>query len=561
MSAGIRYVVPYETALDAEGVSLPGAKLYFYASGTSTPLATYSDQALTIPNTNPVISDAGGLFGNIFLQSAAYKVVLKESNGAEIWTADPIIGGSPVGIQNTIANIADLRSATVNSAYVGSLVYVLGYYEANDGGGGFFEVTDQNPGAENGGTIIYSDTAGFFYVRHVEGTITPFMFGAKGDGSFDDSLFIQSAIDLMGETGGAVYFKSPPVRYYLGTTGITLPGAVAIYGDGKYETIVRYSGTGAAVAYQGSVNSSVQIGNMTIDVTADGAKCLDCSRFLDSTFYSLRLRTISGSNQFGDYANIPVDVTWNSFFNVFIDVTYENLATASYRLGNSTQQPNRHRFASPTFINCFNCFDWTYVHGAQIVAPVANDITGTMFLFGANNDRIQISVATMEAVGATMFAIDPTSNRTGCFGFEVHNGNLGITTSIGLQGRLQNTLGTYFSTAVSAFPSFEPTPAENDLTYGVAINTDSSAGKTFIVTVTDGVAFTMVSPTNGTPGQELIYVIRNASGGAMGAITWGAFFRTSTFTNPANGFSRSIQFNYNGTLWIEQFKSPSDVQN
>jgi hypothetical protein len=59
---------------------MPGGSLAFYASGTSTPLATYSDSALTSPNTNPVVLDAAGRAGNIFLQNLAYKVVLSDAN-------------------------------------------------------------------------------------------------------------------------------------------------------------------------------------------------------------------------------------------------------------------------------------------------------------------------------------------------------------------------------------------------------------------------------------------------------------------------------------------------
>jgi hypothetical protein len=86
-----RFVFPYQTAIDDVGVPLPGALLYFYASGTSTPLDTYNNGNLTPPaNTNPVEADASGTFGNIFLQNLEYKVVLKTSAGDEVWTADPV---------------------------------------------------------------------------------------------------------------------------------------------------------------------------------------------------------------------------------------------------------------------------------------------------------------------------------------------------------------------------------------------------------------------------------------------------------------------------------------
>lgn len=75
-----------------EGLSgeiLPGTKLYWYESGTSTPLATYSNEALTTPNTNPVLSDSEGRFPSIWLQDASYKLVMELPNGTQR-TRDPI---------------------------------------------------------------------------------------------------------------------------------------------------------------------------------------------------------------------------------------------------------------------------------------------------------------------------------------------------------------------------------------------------------------------------------------------------------------------------------------
>jgi hypothetical protein len=54
----------------------------------------------------------------------------------------------------------------------------------------------------------------------------------------------------------------------------------------------------------------------------------------------------------------------------------------------------------------------------------------------------------------------------------------------------------------------------------------------------------------------------NASGGAMGAITWTAGaggLRLGTWTNPANGFNRAIEFAWDGSAWYEQNRTPVDV--
>jgi hypothetical protein len=85
-----RFYSPNQQFADNTGTPYAGGSLAFYASGTSTPLATYSDSALTIANTNPVVLDSAGRAGNIFLQNLAYKVVLSDVNNNVIWTDDPV---------------------------------------------------------------------------------------------------------------------------------------------------------------------------------------------------------------------------------------------------------------------------------------------------------------------------------------------------------------------------------------------------------------------------------------------------------------------------------------
>lgn len=97
-----RFVLPYETVIDASGVPLPGAQLFFYTSGTDNLLATYTDAALSTPNANPVVADGAGVFPNIFLQNLAYKVVLEDDNGDQVWTADPVQQNSILSINGVI---------------------------------------------------------------------------------------------------------------------------------------------------------------------------------------------------------------------------------------------------------------------------------------------------------------------------------------------------------------------------------------------------------------------------------------------------------------------------
>jgi hypothetical protein len=98
------------------------------------------------------------------------------------------------------------------------------------------------------------------------------------------------------------------------------------------------------------------------------------------------------------------------------------------------------------------------------------------------------------------------------------------------------------------------------LTYSASITPDSATERQTI-TATTAVAFAVNAPPTPVSGQRLTVAIRNTSGGALGAATWNAVFKMTAWTQPANGFSRSITFEYDGTNWVESTRAAADVPN
>lgn len=100
----------YRWQIFDNGVMAPGAKAYFYASGTGNAQAVYSDEALTVPHAQPVVADAEGVLPVIFLQALAYRVTVTDSAGATIFPA-----------QDNILNLADVATPTqaANLVYAG----------------------------------------------------------------------------------------------------------------------------------------------------------------------------------------------------------------------------------------------------------------------------------------------------------------------------------------------------------------------------------------------------------------------------------------------------------
>jgi len=84
--SGNRFVSPVYTAMGTNG-ALPFATLEFYDNANpTTPLNTYADIDLSIPNPFPMVSDLNGNFINdIFLEQASYREVLKDQNGVVVW--------------------------------------------------------------------------------------------------------------------------------------------------------------------------------------------------------------------------------------------------------------------------------------------------------------------------------------------------------------------------------------------------------------------------------------------------------------------------------------------
>ena len=107
----------------AAGVPLVGGKLYTYASGTTTPLATYTDSTGVTANANPVILDSRGE-ANVWFGPSRYTLVLKDSLDNLIWTAAGI-NSSPSAQTNAIVATASQTVFTVPEYGLGGYLMVI----------------------------------------------------------------------------------------------------------------------------------------------------------------------------------------------------------------------------------------------------------------------------------------------------------------------------------------------------------------------------------------------------------------------------------------------------
>lgn len=91
--------VPQIVFLDAFGNPLNNGKICTYSAGTTTPLATYSDQSLMTANANPIRTNSAGrpTTGGIYLSATSYKFVVLTAGadntcntGTTVYTQDNV---------------------------------------------------------------------------------------------------------------------------------------------------------------------------------------------------------------------------------------------------------------------------------------------------------------------------------------------------------------------------------------------------------------------------------------------------------------------------------------
>ena len=87
--------LPQAVRIDSTGAPYPGAKLYAYLTGTTTPTNTYTDSARSTAHANPVIADSAGQWAPIYLDPAiTYRFIITDQNDVQLEDTDPY--GTPL---------------------------------------------------------------------------------------------------------------------------------------------------------------------------------------------------------------------------------------------------------------------------------------------------------------------------------------------------------------------------------------------------------------------------------------------------------------------------------
>ena len=103
---------PFIQVVNANGKPYSGAKLYTYTSGTTTPLASYTTNALSVAHANPVIADSNGRFPAIYLANQEYKLRFEDASGTLIAQYDP------VSTQSIVDNNQNIKTGSGTSPFL-----------------------------------------------------------------------------------------------------------------------------------------------------------------------------------------------------------------------------------------------------------------------------------------------------------------------------------------------------------------------------------------------------------------------------------------------------------
>jgi hypothetical protein len=292
MSAA-QFSLPYMVAFKPSGVGVPGAKMFFYAPGTTTKRPVYSTSALTTQLSNPVVADGAGRFPNIYLDNAlTYKVVIynKSGTGTPLYSVDPyVVNAAPSSdalqpYQDAAAASASAAATSATSAATNAASAATSATAAASSASSASAIATSVNISDVLDTITAALAAGgsvdLATLKASALPVNVWWFGAKGDGVTDDTAAIQAALNYLGGVGrGTLYFPSTGA-FYKCSAPLTTPRYVSLMGDGPNASHIKFTNagtnvlTGSGFVRQEAVNTStpiyLKVQGLKIENTATG---------------------------------------------------------------------------------------------------------------------------------------------------------------------------------------------------------------------------------------------------------------------------------------------------
>lgn len=231
----------------ADGQPLVGGKVYTYAAGTTTPLATYTSASEASANPNPIILDGRGECSIWFSPSLSYKIKLTDSNDVEIYVVDNVVGSGYVSngsiVNSSIANgtisNAEITGGTIAStlidgAIIGSVTPTTATFTTFSGAWASLPAGTRmlfvQTAAPTGWTKVTTDDNKA--LRVVSGTA-----GTGGSVPFTTAFTSQSISGTVGNTTLTIDQIPSHDHSYTAASGVTL-----VNGGTSFQALINSSG-------------------------------------------------------------------------------------------------------------------------------------------------------------------------------------------------------------------------------------------------------------------------------------------------------------------------------
>ena len=275
--------LPKQQYFSALGTPLVGGKVYTYAAGTTSPKATYTDAAGTIPQPNPIPLNLRGEPANPIFWSGNYRVDLRDALGNLIYTVDNY-NTDPAGLLNILIQLA----SSVGSSLIGFMQAGAGAVLRTLQDKARESVSIADFGASSAKTIAQNTAA-------AQKAIDSLAAGGEvlfpnQDWQLDTLYITNDRVRLRGIGDATIYWSGNNDGIVAGVTGSALTFLEIV--DLRFDRIAK-STSGAAVKMVNTVYSKVENckfknSYIGIDVVQhnDSLKIVG-NHFYDGTFYGV----------------------------------------------------------------------------------------------------------------------------------------------------------------------------------------------------------------------------------------------------------------------------------
>lgn len=227
--------------------------------------------------------------------------------------------GSTASVVGYVNNYQSLKAIPTAGIFNMAVVIVSGHTNANDGGGGIFTYFDSLATPDNGGTVLSPNSGVGRWIRQYDNEINILWFGAKGDGSTDDTAAIQAAISSA-EANSIILFPPTSASYKI-TSQISIPvNGLSLVGenskisganDTQYQKFLFLGRTG------GMVKGLIFDGLYSFAATGLGAGMITVQNSSNITIENCEFNNIAQSGVYVVGTSSNILISGNTFYRNF----------------------------------------------------------------------------------------------------------------------------------------------------------------------------------------------------------------------------------------------------